>query len=132
MKNFTRIWEQNINVKESPIHGKGIFTTSEIPQNELLMIIQGEVITGKECERREEEDDNVYIFWNGRYYIDTSKTKKIKFINHDCEPNCEVLTRDKESLYLVSARPILQGEELTIDYGYEEIYDNCKCSSCCK
>ena len=130
MRQFLKDWEDSVVVKRSPIHGKGIYASKKIPANELVMVIKGEVITGKECERREEEDNNVYIFWNGRYYIDTVKTKKIKYINHDCDPNCEVLDRDKESLNLVSSREIKKGEEITIDYGYEEIYEDCNCRTC--
>ena len=78
MKKFKRDWEEQVIVKKSKIHGKGIFAGKNIPEEELVMVIRGEVISGKECEKREEEDNNVYIFWNGRYYIDTVKTKKIK------------------------------------------------------
>lgn len=130
VKIFDRDWETHIIVKNSRIHGKGIFANKNIPKEELVMVIRGEVISGKECERREEEDNNVYIFWNGRYYIDTVKTKKIKYINHDCEPNCYVDDRDKESLNLISLRDIKKGEEITMDYGYEEIYEDCQCYTC--
>lgn len=130
MKKFYKNWENYITVNSSPIEGSGIFARTDIPSNELVMIIRGEVITGKECERREEEENNVYIFWNGRYYIDTKNTDKIKFINHSCQPNCEVLDRDRESLNLVSNRDISAGEEITIDYGYEEIYQVCSCEVC--
>ncbi|MCK5087840.1 MAG: SET domain-containing protein, partial [Melioribacteraceae bacterium] len=112
------------------IEGKGIFAAEDIPSGKLVMVISGEVISGKECERREEEEDNVYIFWNGRYYIDTANTNKINNINHNCEPNCEVMDRDKESLNLVSIRNIKAGEEITMDYGYDEIYEICNCSVC--
>lgn len=130
MKKYNKNWEESVIVRSSNIEGSGIFTKADIPGNELVMIIQGEVITGKECERREEEDDNVYIFWNGRYYIDTNNTAKIKYINHSCDPNCDVLDRDKESLNLVSCREIKAGEEITMDYGYDEIYDICACDLC--
>ncbi|MGD8779474.1 MAG: SET domain-containing protein-lysine N-methyltransferase [Ignavibacteria bacterium] len=130
VKKFNRDWEDSIVVKKSKIHGKGIFASKNIPKDELVMIIKGEVITGKECERREEEDNNVYIFWNGRYYIDTVNTEKIKYINHDCNPNCIVLERDKESLNLVSSREIKKDEEITMDYGYDEIYEECRCRTC--
>ena len=130
MRQFDRDFEKNVVVRNSAIHGKGIFANRNIPAEELVMVIQGEVITGKECERREEEEDNVYIFWNGRYYIDTANTKKIKYINHDCEPNCYVLDRDKETLNLVSQRPIKKDEEITMDYGYDEIYEECTCNTC--
>lgn len=130
MKKYTRDWENNVFVKDSPIEGKGIFLNCDVTKDELLMIIQGETISGKECERREEEEDNVYIFWNGRYYIDTAMTDKIKYINHSCTPNCDVLDRDKNSLNLVAKRDIRNGEELTIDYGYDEIYEVCRCEVC--
>jgi len=130
VKKFDRNWEESVIVKNSKIHGKGIFAGSVIPEDELVMVIRGEVISGKECERREEEDNNVYIFWNGRYYIDTVNTDKIKYINHDCNPNCYVDDRDKESLNLISLREIIKGEEITMDYGYEEIYENCSCHTC--
>ncbi len=121
--------EENIEVKQSNIHGKGLFTHKFIPKGQEIMIISGEVIDEKECIRREEEN-NVYIFWNGDSYIDTSNTEKIKYINHNCDFNCEVLDRDESSLLLVAYKDIKPGEELTIDYGYEEIYKACSCTLC--
>ncbi len=113
-------------VLESPIQGKGIFTTKPCEAGEILMIIAGETINGEECLRREEEEANVYIFYNDEdTYIDTAMTEKIRYINHSCEPNAEVKDRDRESLYLVALRAIDAGEEITIDYDYEEIYDIC-------
>ncbi len=123
-------FEQFIIVKESPIHGYGIFTSGLIPEGSKIMLIEGEVISGDECERRENEEENVYIFWNGDTYIDTVHTEKIKFINHMCDCNCEVEDNDETSLWLVAARDIEAGEELTIDYGYDEIYENCHCAFC--
>lgn len=127
---YIRDWEKYVEVEVSPIHGKGIFASTEIPTNELVMIIMGETISGDECERREEENNNVYIFYNGNYYIDTVMTDKIKYINHNCKPNCIILGNDDDSLLLVSDRVIKEGEEITMDYGYDEIYDKCNCASC--
>ncbi len=130
MDNNFEDYGNRIIVRDSNIHGMGIFTTSDIPKNSLIMIISGEVISGDECERREEEENNVYIFWNGDNYIDTSNTDKIKYINHKCDFNCDVIERDEESLYLTAYRDIKKGEELTIDYGYDEIYEYCNCTLC--
>ncbi len=126
---MTNTFETYIEVKSSNIHGKGLFTNKFIPMGKEIMIIRGEVIDEQECIRREEEN-NVYIFWNGDSYIDTSNTEKIKYINHNCDFNCEVLDRDGNSLLLVAYKNINAGDELTIDYGYEEIYEACCCSLC--
>lgn len=123
-------FEKYVYVKDSQIHGKGIYTSVPIKDGEKILIIKGEVISGHECERREDEENNVYIFWNGDTYIDTNNTEKIKYINHDCSYNCEVHDRDESSLWLVAARDIAIDEELTIDYGYEEIYSSCSCNDC--
>lgn len=122
--------DDKVIVRNSDIHGSGIFAACIISPDELVMVITGEVIDEKECIRREEEDNNVYIFWNGDNYIDTSSTEKIRYINHHCSPNCYVADGDETTLLLKAARAISEGEELTIDYGYKEIYENCRCSSC--
>jgi SET domain-containing protein len=117
-------------VKNSEISGKGLFALQEICDGEIIMKIEGEVIDEDECVRRENEENNVYIFWNESNYIDTAKTDKIKYINHSCEPNCNVEDGDESSLTLVANRYIKAGEELTIDYGYDEIYEFCNCHIC--
>lgn len=116
-------------VKPSTIHGLGIFTTVDIPEGSNILLITGEIITEEECIRRE-EFGNVYIFWNENNYIDTTSTDKIKFINHNCDFNCDVIDGEENTLRLVAYRNISAGEELTIDYGYEEIYKECRCSIC--
>ncbi|MHB8338897.1 MAG: SET domain-containing protein [Ignavibacteriaceae bacterium] len=116
-------------VKDSGIHGKGLFSTVDIAEGSKIFVIEGEAISEEECIKRE-ADGNVYIFWNESNYIDTSMTNKIKYINHNCDCNCDVLENDEESLMLVAYRDIKAGEELTIDYGYEEIYELCQCNIC--
>ncbi len=123
-------YEKFIHVRNSIIEGRGIFVSVDVPKDSLIMKIEGEVIDGNECEYREEKDNNVYIFWNGDNFIDTSNSPKIKYINHDCTPNCIVDDRDEFSLNLIAACDIKAGEELTIDYGYDEIYDICSCNEC--
>ena len=122
--------EKYIYVQNSVIHGNGLFTSVDIQAGTLVMKISGEMISGNECERREEAESNVYIFWkDDNSYIDTSQSEKIKYINHNCNFNCDVAEIDNE-LVLIAAQNICAGEELTIDYGYEEIYAGCSCIDC--
>ncbi|KAF0151426.1 MAG: SET domain-containing protein [Ignavibacteria bacterium] len=116
--------------KESDLHGKGLFTKVDIAEGDIICVIDGEVIDGDECVRREEEENNVYIFWNGESYIDTSDNPLLRHINHLCEPNCYVYDRNEYSLFLIADRNIHAGSELLIDYDYEEIYEHCNCNEC--
>jgi SET domain-containing protein len=125
----TDFLEKLLYVSDSGIHGAGLFTSVKISAGQKIMVIKGESISGDECERRE-EFGNVYIFWNGDNYIDTSMTDKIRYINHNCRYNCDIIDRDEESLLLIAAHDIDPDEELTIDYGYEEIYEVCQCEIC--
>lgn len=123
--------EEFLYIENSSIHGEGLFTSIDIPAGTKIILIEGEVIDGFECERREEEDNNVYIFWNGDdCYIDTSGTDKIKYINHNCRFNCDIEENNEYSLILFAYKDIAAGEELTIDYGYDEIYEYCNCEIC--
>lgn len=129
MQNSNSLFEKYIEVKESPLHGKGLFAKIDIPEEEVLTIIHGELIDGFECERREEED-NFYIFWHyDDQYIDV-KHEVMKYLNHNCDPNCYVDDGDETSLTLISSRHIKAGEEISIDYDYEEIYLTCNCFTC--
>jgi len=130
LKDQEKIFDEFVVVKDSEIHGKGLFASGFIPKDSIAMIISGEVISEEECIRREDEENNVYIFWNGDNYIDCINTDKIKYINHSCNYTCSVVERDDESLYLVAEQDLNIGDELTIDYGYDEIYDYCNCKEC--
>lgn len=130
MNNLLPIHEEQLHVRNSDIEGRGVFTLVNIKEGELIAIIKGEVIDENECVRREDEENNVYIFWNGDNYIDTAMTPTIKYINHSCDPNCFIDDRNEHSLNLIAAKDIKAGNELTIDYGYEEIYTGCECLQC--
>lgn len=118
-------------VKDSNVHGKGIFTQVPINKDQRILVIEGEMIDAAECIRRENEENNVYIFWkDDNTYIDTSSSEKIKYINHSCNANCYIDEDENALLILVASRDIQPNEELTIDYGYDEIYEECSCSSC--
>ena len=57
-------------------------------------------------------------------------TDKIKYINHNCDFNCDIVDEGDYGLMLIAYKDIKAGEELTIDYGYEDIYEECACSLC--
>ena len=119
-----------LTVKDSALHGKGIFSITNFSEGQTIAKIEGELIDADECVKRE-EDGNVYIFWKeDDEYIDVANHSIFKFINHSCDYNCDVDEDDDGNLILIAARDISEDEELTIDYGYDEIYETCSCNEC--
>ena len=132
-------------VRRSKVHGHGIFATSNIKKNRRIIQYIGEKITKKEGDRRSNIRINkylnssktgaVYIFeLDKKYDIDGSvHYNKAKYINHSCNPNCEVDIINNE-IWISSIKSIKKGEELCYDYGYEfdknDYKDHvCKCGS---
>ncbi|MDP3990182.1 MAG: SET domain-containing protein-lysine N-methyltransferase [archaeon] len=129
-------------VRDSKIHGHGVFAKKDIPKNTQIIEYVGERITKKEAERRADiqyeigekgTQGHVYLFEiNKRYDIDGNVPwNTAKSINHSCDPNCEA-EDDKGRIWILSKRDIKKGEELTYNYGYDfENYKEhpCRCGS---
>ena len=135
------MWE----VKKSRVHGNGIYATKRIKKGQQIIQYIGEKVTKKEGDKRSEKrikkylnsktTGSVYIFeLNSRYDIDGSfKYNKARYINHSCNPNCEVEIK-KNKIWIVSIKNIKEGEELSYDYGYDFDEDDykdhvCKCGA---
>ena len=132
-------------VKKSAIHGSGVFSDANIPKKTKIIEYIGEKVSKKEGDRRSakrikkylnsKKTGSVYIFeLNSKYDVDGSpKYNKARYINHSCNPNCEVeITNGK--IWIVSIKNIKKGVELSYDYGYEFDKDDyqdhiCKCGS---
>ena len=132
-------------VKKSKIHGSGVYATQVISKNEDIIEYIGEKITKKEGDKRSAQrikkhlnsniTGSVYIFeLNKKYDIDGSPLyNKARYINHSCEPNCEVNIK-KNKIWISSIKKIKKGQELSYDYGYPFNKDDykdhpCKCGS---
>ncbi len=124
-------------VKKSPIHGFGCFTDLPLDVGAVLGEYKGEIIDLNEALRRNdsaspkyshyilEVDDNVYI--DGAAWDEA-----LRYVNHSCEPNCEVMVRRRKA-YFVTTRRIRRGEELTIDYSFDDDMREpcfCGCETC--
>ena len=128
-----------IEVRESAIHGTGVFARIKVPKGTKVIEYIGEKITKKESERRSialieknhgsETDGAVYIFEVNKHRdIDGNIPENTaRFINHSCEPNCEPEVI-KSHVWLISTRKIKEGEELSYNYGFDlEDYEEHKC-----
>ena len=116
--------EQLYEVRDSPVHGTGVFATGKIKKGTRIIEYTGERISTKEGERRYDDDQNDYAF----VLLFTVDKKTVldggvggsdaKYINHSCDPNCEA-TIDKKRVFIEAIRDIEPGEELNYDYAFE-------------
>ena len=127
-------------VRQSAIHGRGVFASRQIRKGTRIIQYIGELIDKEESNRRglelfEESQKtggaSVYIFdLNEEWDLDGNKEyNNARLINHSCEPNAEMVNEDDE-LWLYALREIRKGEEITFDYGYdlEHFLDHpCRC-----
>ncbi len=135
--------EDFITVRNSRIHGRGVFAKKDIPKGERIIEYVGERITKAEAERRGHHHVNlhkknetlgaVYIFeLNKRYDIDGNVSyNKARFINHSCDPNAEPeIIRGK--IWIIARKNIKKGDEIFYNYGYdfESFQDHlCRCNT---
>lgn len=111
-------------VKDSHIHGLGVFATEDIPRGTRIFEYTGELISREEEDRRELENDKTgvtYIYQlNDRESIDGAYGgNDSRFVNHSCAPNVEGVIENKH-IYYVALRDIKQNEELFIDYAFDK------------
>lgn len=111
-----------VSVRNSPVHGRGVFAARKIAADALIIEYEGERITEKEAERRHGTDpDNPYhtFFFSlesGKLIDGGDNGNDARWINHACEPNCEA-REEKGRVYIHALRDIKKGEELNYDYG---------------
>lgn len=131
-----------IEVRDSAIHGSGVYAAKDIPAEEKFVEYVGEMIGKNESERRAKVQSAkarksggaaVYIFnLSKKWDLDGSfDWNPARLINHSCEPNCEAFTVGKR-IYVYAIGDIKKGEELTFDYGFlPDTYEDhpCLCGS---
>jgi uncharacterized protein len=110
-----------IEVRNSPLHGLGVFALRAIPKGARVIEYLGERVSHAEADRRYEdksEDDNhTFLFIaDDTTVIDAGVDgNDARFVNHACEPNCESVIEDSR-VFIEAIRAIVPGEELTYDY----------------
>lgn len=106
-------------VRSSEIHAAGCYTTTAIRKGKPVVEYTGPRLTKKEGDDRYENCHYTYLFGlrNGRRVIDGHGIAA--FINHSCDPNCET-DEINSRVWIIAARDIEPGEELTYDYN---LYD---------
>jgi SET domain-containing protein len=111
-------------VRKSPIHGRGVFALTRIPKKTRIIEYKGELITDAEADRRysraHEHSPHTMLFSvDGGLVIDaTRRGNPARWINHSCQPNCDIDEKDSR-IFIKARRDIRPGEELTYDYNLQ-------------
>jgi uncharacterized protein len=125
---------QRLFIQRSPIHGTGCFASSEIHPGEVIVEYVGEKINREEAVKRDIRSSPAYSEYileiNPDTFIDGKITGNFsRFINHSCDPNCQIWRVETHAL-IVASRRISFGEELTMDYSFDLAYRQpCRCGS---
>ena len=135
--------ESLIEVRESPLHGLGVFARHPIRRGTRIIEYLGERVSHAEADRRYEhkdaEDAHTFLFIvDSRTVIDAGVDgNEARFVNHACDPNCESVIEDRR-VFIEALRAIEPGEELTYDYQIQREPDDrpdidaifaCRCGS---
>jgi SET domain-containing protein len=119
-------------VRQSPIHGHGLFAIEEIGKDEIVAVKGGHIITRAQLADINSRlgpveiqvDDDLFV----APVIPEERDGSMLYSNHSCDPNLGV----RGNIVFVAMRDIRAGEELTHDWCMtdNDTYEvECKCGS---
>jgi SET domain-containing protein len=115
---------RSYSVRNSPIHGRGVFALIYIPKGTRIIEYKGELITDDEADRRyadlHEHSPHTMLFsLENKLVIDaTRRGNSARWINHSCAPNCQV-EEEGTRIFIDASRDIHPEEELAYDYNLQ-------------
>jgi SET domain-containing protein len=118
-------------VRNSHIHGRGVFAARRIRKGTRIVEYTGERIDNDEADRRYDETDmkrhHTFLFTLDKNTVIDGAIARgggdASYINHSCEPNCEAVITGRR-IYIHALQTIQPGEELAYDYQYERTGEN--------
>jgi SET domain-containing protein len=132
-----------IEVRNSPIHGFGVFALRRIRKGTTVIEYIGDRVTHEEADSRYEDkdpyDSHTFLFTvDSKTVIDGGVGgNEARYINHACDPNCESTMFDRR-VFIEAIRTIQKGDELSYDYQIQRDADDapnvdevfaCRCGS---
>ena len=85
--------------RRSPIHGHGVFATTNIPASTELIEYKGRLLTHAQANRLYDgttDSGHTFLFTlNERYVVDANVDGNVaRWINHSCMPNCRAVIEE--------------------------------------
>jgi SET domain-containing protein len=123
--------------RRSAISGWGVYAAQTIEEDTRIVEYKGELVSQAEGWRREQRYLPRYRIWifniNDRWVRDAAFGGNIaRYVNHACRPNCYT-DIDGRTIWILAARRIRKGEELTYDYNTDGVAGiRCLCRPGCR
>ena len=110
---------RRIDVRDSAVHGRGVYATRFIPEGTRIIEYTGRRVSWERA-ADDENDPHTFIFGldNGEVIDPTIGGNDARWINHCCDPNCEAIEED-DRIFIYATRDVEAGEELFYDYALE-------------
>ncbi len=119
-------------VKESPIHGRGLFAIETIEEGEIVCVKGGAIFNRERLSELSASLGPAEIQIADDLFIgplgEEEREGSMIFSNHSCDPNIGV----RGQIIFVAMRPIDAGEELTHDWAMTDDDDSrmeCRCGA---
>ena len=123
-------------VRESEIHGRGLFATADIAKDEIVAVKGGHIVDRKTLREKItpelgpveiQIDDDLFI----APVIEEERELSMLYLNHSCDPNLGI----RGEITFVAMRDVSAGEELTHDWAMTDDDDysmecNCGAANC--
>ena len=113
---------EEIIVKESKIHGKGVFANRDFKKGEVVIDWSkcSEILSKEEFEKLSENEKRYVSLIDGKYVHFFSPAR---FVNHSCNSNTKAINKCDTAI-----KNIKKGKEITANYLYEKVPNlNMKC-----
>jgi SET domain-containing protein len=110
-----------IEVRESAIHGRGVFARARIRKGARIIEYTGRRLPWKKAQdlpSADPKDPNYTVFFevdDGNVIDASVGGNEARWINHSCDPNCETC-EEEGRVFIYARRGLEPGEELFYDY----------------
>ncbi|KAF1344743.1 hypothetical protein BDV97DRAFT_303698, partial [Delphinella strobiligena] len=127
-KSLTYLYNAGVEVIKTKDRGFGVRACREFAPNEIITEYTGEIITQNEAYRRVIEEytgktDYYQMEFDQGMILDATRGSLTRFVNHSCDPNCEMVKRtvggQPRMALFAGENGIMTGEELTYDYNFD-------------
>ncbi|KAF2625939.1 SET domain-containing protein [Macroventuria anomochaeta] len=135
-------YDYGVEVMETEGRGYGVRAMRTFQPHQIIVEYAGEIITQSECERRMKQiykkDKCYYLMsFDNKMIIDATRGTIARFVNHSCEPNCEMIKwtfgGEPRMALFAGSRGVMTGEELTYDYNFDPFsqknIQECRCGT---